>query len=442
MKPFPLNIALIDPPHPATSLRLDALCNEAGAAAGLVGLGNDLPEAGSPGTLFMPYGDYLHDTGLERFDAESGKALCNSFDALKRKMGADWPGLPVYIGHPDVPDLAAKFPDKSSYAWVTGLSNTAAGVTAATDWNADGQELVRKKKFCWFSPYFGGEKIGMANSITIYRPVELRSIGVTNRPNIHKFRLPNEAGTVQSTVQPGEMKMDLLKRLLALLGLPDTTTEDDAVSTVQKMFDAARKIRDAMQARWAAESAAGSALPALCNEAGDDERLGALLTALVEGRQTHLDKVLGLENEKRTAGEQLTALQALLAASKARVAELEGQHTALVNEKHAERTARIGILLDQAVKEGRIAPAKRAEWETALGADFAGKSVALANERGALKTTAQTGDLGQRSSAAQDNVTKIVGLVNEEMKKTNGDYDRAYANVKKANPVLFGLGTK
>jgi hypothetical protein len=63
----------------------------------------------------------------------------------------------------------------------------------------------------------------------------------------------------------------------------------------------------------------------------------------------------------------------------------------------------------------------------------------LANERPAMKTAGKTQGIGQRNSAQASTVTKINDLVNEAMQKNGGDYDRAYASVKRNHKELFGL---
>ena len=71
--------------------------------------------------LEIPYGNYpieLEDgtTAIQRFTAKSAQAICaalaNSLASKKSK------GFPIYHGHPDVPSLAAKYPDKRAYGWI------------------------------------------------------------------------------------------------------------------------------------------------------------------------------------------------------------------------------------------------------------------------------------------------------------------------------------
>ena len=72
-----------------------------------------------------------------------------------------------------------------------------------------------------------------------------------------------------------------------------------------------------------------------------------------------------------------TKAEAAEADKAAAVNECEKVKTELANEKAAHR----GILLDNAIADGRISVAGRAAWEKRLTDDFKAGSIALANEK-------------------------------------------------------------
>ena len=156
-----------------------------------------------------------------------------------------------------------------------------------------------------------------------------------------------------------------------------------------------------------------------------------------------LIKILGL-GEDATDEQIMTAIKAGAQAveelaterTKAEAAEAEkGQAEKDRDEAKAElaneRAARCGLLLDQAIAEGRISVAGRPAWEKRLKDDFAAGSVALANEKPLKTESAVT-----QTPGAQAKVD-LVALANERMQKHLGmTYTTAFAAVMKEHPEV------
>lgn len=159
---------------------------------GLYNTAHPLAESGKP--IFIPFGEWPYDaTTRQRLDREHGEAIANE---LNERVARGEPGIPVYQGHPDVPDLAAKYPDKGALGWATKIAlaneNGKDGLALTVEWDRD-----PGKGFKWFSPYwFANEKDRDGQT---YIVANIRSIGLVNNPNIPEFRLANE-------VQPEERK--------------------------------------------------------------------------------------------------------------------------------------------------------------------------------------------------------------------------------------------
>lgn len=207
-----------------------------------------------------------------------------------------------------------------------------------------------------------------------YVPVRLKSVGFTNEPNIpvDPITLANEAEEFMKT------------QLIEKLGLPADSTDEQVFAAVD-----------------------------LANEAKQNETAERLKAA-----------TLATERETALANEK--------AESDKHKLEKEVAETALANE----RTARIGLLLDGAIRDGKITAAERDRWQGELTASFESKVVELANAKPVIKTEARTKNLGHRkeTSAASD---KVVELCNERMAKTNEDWTAAWAAVKREHPALF-----
>lgn len=146
-----------------------------------------LSESGKP--IFIPFGEWNYDgKSRQRLDRAHGEAIANELNARVAKGD---PGIPVYQGHPDVPELAAKYPDKGALGWVTKIElanespdgRAVPGLALTVEWDRD-----PGKGFRWFSPYWlANERDG-----STYIVGTIASIGLVNNPNIPEFRLANE----------------------------------------------------------------------------------------------------------------------------------------------------------------------------------------------------------------------------------------------------------
>lgn len=153
---------------------------------GLFNTAHPLAESGKP--IFIPFGEWPYDkTTRQRLDREHGEAIANE---LNERVARGEPGIPVYQGHPDVPDLAAKYPDKGALGWVTKIAlaneNGRDGLALTVEWDRD-----PGKGFKWFSPYWFANENDRDGQT--YIVASIRSIGLVNNPNIPEFRLANEA---------------------------------------------------------------------------------------------------------------------------------------------------------------------------------------------------------------------------------------------------------
>ena len=118
-----------------------------------------------------------------------------------------------------------------------------------------------------------------------------------------------------------------MTKVLTLLGLAETATADEAVAKIQGLMDG----------------------------------------------QTAL---------QRTSEEQA----AQLAFANEETTKAKAEATAARTEFANERNARVGLLLDCAISDGRVTPATKPVWDERLRRDFANEAPALAKECAKLKT--------------------------------------------------------
>ena len=149
---------------------------------------------------------------------------------------------------------------------------------------------------------------------------------------------------------------------------------------------------------------------------GEDATDEQIMTAIKAGAQ---------------AIEELATERTKAEAAEAEKAQAETEKDEAKAELANERAARCGLLLDQAIAEGRISVAGRPAWEKCLKDDFAAGSVALANEKPLKTASALT-----QTPAAQAKVD-LVALANERMAKHPGmTYPAAFAAVMKEHPEV------
>lgn len=336
-------------------------------------LANELTVAArNAGEITVPFGTWdwgekkLEDGRTVFFrqtlDRAGAEAIARQIAA---SVGRGEKGVPVYWGHPDVPELAHKYPDKRAKGWIKSATVGEGGLALGVEWLEDGAT----DGFGWFSPYWTGTVEERGAGEALMRVGELTSVALVNMPNIKDFRLANESqggdNNNQSggTAGEGERKMDRAK-LIQALGLPETATDEDILAAIAK-------------------NKAAAADAATKQEAAEAEKAAA-------------------ENECEKAKE------------------------ALANE----RKAHVGILLDNAIADGRISVSGRAAWEKRLADDFAGGKVALVNEK-PLKT--KPADV----PANAETRVNLVALANERMSKNPGmAYTTAFAQVMKEHPEV------
>jgi hypothetical protein len=356
----------------------------------LVGLGNEIDLAAHDGwAMVAPYGTWEHSQGLQRFGRHQAEEIVANYKSLWSRIKRAVVGLPIFKGHPDHVAFANIHTDKTEYGQIADLEARDDGLWMKPVLSGAGADLVLGGlKFV--SPNWRARMVGLANDgRRIFEPALLDSVGLTAKPNIPGPSLANSAPAGAAENQPQlPPEMDKLKiiALLAALGRP------------------------------------------LANEATEseiNEALGAVTPVAAELVKRPEATALANETTARTAAET-------------RVTDLTAQ---LANE----RKARIGLLVDAAVREGRITEANRDTWSKRLERDFDTESTALANEKPAVKTGSVTGDLGSRKQeAASDVQGRIVSLVNEKMNdpklahlSPSARHDAAYAAVKREKPDLF-----
>lgn len=394
--------------------KLEPMINEATAALVPTFCAAILPEAvEAPAWLPIPYADVPYDRdgirGIQRLDPAIAATLAANWNAAMATDPRGAAGMPLYVGHPDYHANAAAREawvrdQPPASGWIREMRATPNALEMRVDWTKAGAGLVTDRVYRFFSPYFLSELINTEHGIKIYAPRTIKSAGLTNTPNWPMPPMVNAANTTGG-YEDGT-NMNLLQRLIALLGDEAIATDDDVVSAVQKMIEAIKTLRESVDARWAAEDAARQALP----NAGDT-------FALASGCIAHFGTLAETLNARADLVDPLTGELATLRGDFAR--HLVG-----------DAVSRGALLQDHAA--ARIADMVNA------GDAFGTKAKELASLPKLMKTAATATDTAARNTDAVERRQQVLDLVHAEMDKGLG-YDPAFARVRKQNPALFAL---
>lgn len=151
----------------------------------------------------LPFGRVETDKGTFLVDDQAIRAMMQQFASKKNDIVIDYE-------HQTLKDVVAP-----AAAWIKKLINKGKdGLWAEVEWTPRAKEFILNKEYRYLSPVVFSRK-------SDGRAVILHSCGLTNTPAIDGMEpIANKDSEV-------ETNMEFLKKLAALLGLPETATEDE-----------------------------------------------------------------------------------------------------------------------------------------------------------------------------------------------------------------------
>lgn len=200
----------------------------------------------------IPYGEWPHDQGLQRFGRAEADAMVGYFKNTWNRLKRAVIGMPIFRGHPDLPALAAQYPDRTVYGTIADLEARDDGLYLRPVLSAAGAALIEEQGLKFFSPHWLAQRLPDDAGCAVFAPSFLVSIGLTDRPNISGTSLVNAQPSV-STMPPW---------LPALLGLAVDTTEDLLRERLTALLAVPTALANETSARTAAESRLAAATAA------------------------------------------------------------------------------------------------------------------------------------------------------------------------------------
>ena len=183
---------------------------------------------------FPPYGRYpvggtvkgAADDAVFVFDEAAAKAVMDAFKAAAKNP--EWPGVLVDEEHYSLDSSKSS----AAMAWAKDIRQENDGsIWTRWEFTPKGRELWESKTLLNRSPAFACARNGKE-----YRPVELKSIAMTNTPHFSKLSTLAAARAAEVNNNKGEIHM---KKLMVELGLAEDASEDAAVAACKALKDKA-----------------------------------------------------------------------------------------------------------------------------------------------------------------------------------------------------------
>ena len=178
----------------------------------------------SPGQFIqlLPYGQVKTDKGEFLVDDAAMEAIIRAFRVKVNEVVVDYE-------HQTLEGVIAP-----AAGWITALDNRGQdGLWAEASWTQKAQDFINNREYRYLSPVV---QVRQSDG----RAVFLHSVGLTNTPAIDGMHpLANKIG---AAAPEEDMNMELLKKLAALMGLPETATEEEIIQAVTALAKAGQMV--------------------------------------------------------------------------------------------------------------------------------------------------------------------------------------------------------
>lgn len=253
-----------------------------------------------PDGFEIEYGEYPHSVGVQVFDRESAQLMANELASLLGQVKRGFRGVPVYAGHPDHPDqrMAAQYPDRKARGWIKEIIVGETSARFISAYNELGKGEVEDAQWAGYSPLWLMQPV--ANARGRFRPVILKSMALTNNPNmpVRPLIVANEDESGQASPADLEtpktpMKPETLAKLKKLLNLADDADETALDTAVNSYCDtAAEKPAVPEKKEPPAEEKKEEEIPAAAANDAFQLAIAAANTAVENMRLTRIDFAL------------------------------------------------------------------------------------------------------------------------------------------------------
>ncbi len=378
----------------------------------LFGFANELTIDSDGWAMIAPLGDFPSEallptrdgrlqrqSAIQRITRDSAEIMVAQFHNSRAGLKKFIRGCNIYVGHPDMPGLETRYPDKEPKGVFADMEVREKGIYGLPVFTNEGMDLVEGRKLV------NGRKVrgfsgrlmdatadGDKDGVPVFVPTRIVSAGLTPFPHL-PVEFFNEEGIVSgespettgglpvppksggSNLNNNNQNQTMKNKLLevcTVLGIQFANDADDA-----KTEAALDQVHSKVAAFAATSKSIRQKLLSLCKKVGVEFANEDAIT-----------------DPAATLAQVEDKIQSLVASTAATETEMAAARTQFANE----RTARIGDELTRAVLGGRITDAQRTVWEGRLKveAQFANEMTAIRALKPVVKTTSITLTRGQR----------------------------------------------
>jgi phage I-like protein len=139
-----------------------------------------------------PYGEFGHRLGTQCVSREAADQMVSAFNSLGGRLRRFFTGCPLYVGHPDCPGMVPAQEDRTVYGVFNALEARADGLYGRVTLTPAGSDLIARRAYRAVSPYWLAEEMPDSTDVRRWRPIQLKSVGLTNQPNLPVQPLLNQ----------------------------------------------------------------------------------------------------------------------------------------------------------------------------------------------------------------------------------------------------------
>lgn len=347
-----------------------------------------------------PIGVFPHSRGFQNVDRTALETMVKNFKSFFGRLGRRFAGIPFYIGHPDVPGYENLYNDRKAYGWIMDLEVREDGLYGRAQWSAAGRDLIAHRHFKFLSPFWEAIRIGTKDGRGVFSPTVLKSVGLTNEPNLPLLPLANSDrdSTADERACLGA-SLSLFEKTISESTSSATPasafSEDAAPQNEHYEHSSPPNTTPGLQTENSKAAPSSLCSPSLCAD--------SVPSSAFENRSSDL------------------------------------HHSSLEHRLSILNNRLIQVLLDNAVAQARILPIERPHWQRALEHSFEQTAAALANTAPKLNLSSRTESLPRihTPGGAETKQKHILHLVNERMRATGHSYHQAWLDLRADHPNLF-----
>lgn len=336
-------------------------------------------------------------------DRKAAETMAINFGSLTSKLATFFRGIPIYEGHPDDPDWAAKNPGRraSAVGRIKSIEPGDDGIYVTSVINSDGKALLSgdAPKYSGHSPHWRLAPVeGKENH---FRPVLLWSDALTNTPNI----LSNTIALNSLAGVEIELETQSPDAAAGAAGKGEPDNEDDTMKLTPEALAALGFAPDA--------------------EPSPDDISAAIVKLLSDKATAEADMAMA-KGETTAANSSLTALR---------------------SEFETVRNHAVETVIGEAVISGRITEADKPAWTTALNTSFLTEANKLRALMPTVNTSNRVANLGSRREALCTDAANAAGKITEGVIAfatekgidiaTPAGWTKAFDACRQAKPELF-----